>query len=204
MTARKGKPGRKSKLTDELQTEIANHLMIGCTVRDACELASIGERTFYEWMQANPQFSQAVTQAQARARRSAVRAITSALMPSTSHIKETTTIEETRLRTVKLADGTTEQQPYTYRRTTTTFRDIENPADWRAGIEYLKRRDRNDWSDKTTIQVDDWRSQAIADIKAGKISFEALRDAFDEPTATDLFAAAGADISPSEGAGFIQ
>lgn len=52
------------------------------------------------------------------------------------------------------------------------------------------------WTDK--VQVDDWRSQAIADIREGLIAYEALAEAFDRDLATQLFAAAGVAISPSE------
>jgi phage terminase small subunit len=45
------------------------------------------------------------------------------------------------------------------------------------------------------IRIDDWRTQAIADIRAGNLPFEALADAFDESLATELFRAAGVPIS---------
>lgn len=44
------------------------------------------------------------------------------------------------------------------------------------------------------VEVVDWRSQAIADIKAGNLSFEMLANAFDTGIATELFAAAGLSI----------
>lgn len=48
------------------------------------------------------------------------------------------------------------------------------------------------------VKVDDWRSQAIEDIKAGRIEFEALVNHFDRQLAADLFAAAGVPIQTSE------
>jgi len=45
------------------------------------------------------------------------------------------------------------------------------------------------------VQVDDWRSQAIEEIKAGKLDFEALARHFDEQLATELFRAAGVPVS---------
>lgn len=48
-----------------------------------------------------------------------------------------------------------------------------------------------------TVKIEDWRTQAIADIRAGKIPYEALADAFDQSLAAELFAAAGVPI-PSE------
>lgn len=49
------------------------------------------------------------------------------------------------------------------------------------------------WTDK--VQVNDWRAQAIQDIKDGKISFEALSNAFDKSLAAELFTAAGIPLS---------
>lgn len=47
------------------------------------------------------------------------------------------------------------------------------------------------------LQVDDWHTQAIEDIKRGLIDYRSLAEAFDEYTATALFAAAGSTL-PSE------
>jgi phage terminase small subunit len=45
------------------------------------------------------------------------------------------------------------------------------------------------------IRIDDWRTQAIADIRSGNLPFEALADAFDKDLASELFRAAGVPIS---------
>lgn len=52
-----------------------------------------------------------------------------------------------------------------------------------------------------TVKIEDWRTQAIADIRAGKIPFEALADAFDTNLAAELFAAAGVPIQVREDTG---
>lgn len=49
------------------------------------------------------------------------------------------------------------------------------------------------------VQQDDWRSQAIDDIKAGRIAYEALAEAFDDDLATELFRAAGIAVQVGEG-----
>jgi hypothetical protein len=51
------------------------------------------------------------------------------------------------------------------------------------------------WIDR--VQNEDWRSQAIEDIRAGRVDFETLAEAFDHETATDLFRAAGG-AAPAE------
>jgi phage terminase small subunit len=45
------------------------------------------------------------------------------------------------------------------------------------------------------VRVESWEDQAIADIKAGKLPFKVLADAFDTDLATKLFEAAGVPIS---------
>lgn len=50
------------------------------------------------------------------------------------------------------------------------------------------------------VRVDDWRSQAIEDIRAGRIAYEALAEAFDDTLATQLFAAAGVAVQVGAGA----
>lgn len=44
------------------------------------------------------------------------------------------------------------------------------------------------------VRVEDWRSQAITDIKAGRIEYKALAEAFDDDLATQLFTEAGVPI----------
>lgn len=45
------------------------------------------------------------------------------------------------------------------------------------------------------VKVDDWRSQAIEDIKAGRLNYGQLASAFSDSVAAELFAAAGVQIS---------
>lgn len=49
------------------------------------------------------------------------------------------------------------------------------------------------------VKIDDWRTQAITDIRAGVIPFKALAEAFDIDLATELFKAAGVPVQISEG-----
>jgi phage terminase small subunit len=50
----------------------------------------------------------------------------------------------------------------------------------------------------STVKIEDWRTQAIADIRAGRIQYPALAEAFDDSLAAQLFAAAGVPISAGE------
>lgn len=67
---------------------------------------------------------------------------------SISHVKETITETITETRFDKSG------QPYDYKHTTTRTMHRTLPPDWRAGEAWLKRRDRENWSEKTTIEMD--------------------------------------------------
>lgn len=51
---------------------------------------------------------------------------------------------------------------------------------------------------KTNVTVEDWRTQAVADIRAGKLTYAALAQAFDHSLAAELFAAAGISVSTGQ------
>jgi hypothetical protein len=55
------KIGRKTKLNRQLQRRICALLSQGHTIATVSAMVSIGERTFYEWCEKHPQFSQATT-----------------------------------------------------------------------------------------------------------------------------------------------
>lgn len=44
-------PGRKPKLTDELQEQLCQELAKGKTVKGACGAVGLGERTYYDWIE---------------------------------------------------------------------------------------------------------------------------------------------------------
>jgi hypothetical protein len=55
--------GRKSLLNAQLQRKICRLLVAGHTIATVCEAVGIAERTYYEWREKYPQFSQAATRA---------------------------------------------------------------------------------------------------------------------------------------------
>lgn len=158
----------------DLGTRITDLLARGVTVADACEAVGINEATYYGWAargrtetearqqedergsklalktqarrekeQPFLEFFQAVTRAQADARIRAVETIRSALEP---YEEESTSVEqfsETRLG----KDG----KPYTYERKRVRKTKTTRPGDWRAALEYLRRRDPENWTEQTTV-----------------------------------------------------
>ena len=209
--------GRPLKLTPELMTEIGNLLTLGCTVEDMCARVAINKTTFYRWVNTSRDlvhwadeqvkanrplplatsqdvlfcnFHDAVVRAQSAARITATAAIRTALSGYSETETTTETFTETRLR--KTAEGG--EEPYTYTRTVTRRTITEHAPDWRAAVEYLKRRDPANWQPPAKVEIT-WQDQAVADIRAGLVTYEALSEAFDESIAAELFSRAG--VSPS-------
>jgi hypothetical protein len=57
------KRGRATLLNEQLQRKICGLLAQGHTVSAVCGAVGIGERTFYDWLEKRPHFSQAATRA---------------------------------------------------------------------------------------------------------------------------------------------
>jgi Helix-turn-helix domain of resolvase len=55
------KRGRKSKLTPALRKRICTLLAQGHTIKTVCEAVGIAERTYFDWCEKHPHFSQATT-----------------------------------------------------------------------------------------------------------------------------------------------
>lgn len=209
--------GRPLKLTPELMTEIGNLLTLGCTVEDMCARVSINKTTFYRWVNTSRDlvqwadeqvragrplplatqqdvlfcnFHDAVIRAQSAARITATAAIRTVMSGYSETETTTETFTEVRLR--KLADGT--EEPFTYTRTVTRRTITDHAPDWRAAVEYLKRRDPANWQPPAKIEIS-WQDQAVADIRAGLVTYQALAEAFDESIAAELFARAGVSAS---------
>jgi hypothetical protein len=62
-TSKRKKRGRATLLNVQLQRKICALLSQGHTVSAVCGAVGIGERTFYDWLEKHPHFSQAATRA---------------------------------------------------------------------------------------------------------------------------------------------
>lgn len=209
--------GRPTKFTSTLSEQLISLLAMGCTIEDSCAAVKITRTTFYNWIQQSETlkaidpaeriavatksdeeaflyFSDAVARAQAQARVVAVGAIRSALTPQPQVTETVDVYTEIRLR--KNEKG--EEVPYLYEERRTRRTVTEVAPDWRAAVEYLKRRDPEHWAPPTRIEVN-WQDQAINDIRAGLITFEAMLEEFrDEALVAELFARAGVSTSIGE------
>lgn len=141
--------GRKSKYTPELVKQITDVLAGGATIRDACAHVGITENTFFTWVNTKSEFSKSVTYAQQQARLAAVLAIKQAVRGVQQTSNTTETFTETRTRLNKAG----EVVPYDYKRTAVKQTVTNLAPDWRAAIEYLKRRDPEHWSERQQIEM---------------------------------------------------
>lgn len=140
---------RPSKLTDSLQKDILDRLRAGATVQATCDSVGIHKSTFYDWLKRGEEaksgkfsdFSDEATRAQADGMITAAIQFKKGMMPSESESVTTKTVSETRLK----KDGT----PYEYKKTETTRTITQHPGDWRAAMEYLARRDPDNWARQT-------------------------------------------------------
>lgn len=143
----KQQTGRKGKYGDPVVlATIQRVLSEGGTDKMACAQAGISKETFYQWTHSHPEFSDSCSRARAEALSKAVEAFVGGLVPSKVHTVEVEEYSETRLNR--------QGKPYQYTKTRKVQKVQENPADWRAGESFLKRRDATDWSDRLLVQVD--------------------------------------------------
>lgn len=143
--------GRKSKLTKNRKDAIVELLEKGATDKDTCASVGIDESTFYGWIKdgrdkKSPEkieFLEAVTRARAQVNLLATESIRLGMMPTLVKSETTETIRETRMN----KNG----QPYTYEKVVNRRTLTEQPGDWRAAVEYLKRRDPEHWTDHVVV-----------------------------------------------------
>lgn len=155
-------PGRTTKLTKEVQERICTALRAGNTRLTAAQWGGISEATFYNWLDKgrNPEtttrgkikaafqpfleFLEAVTRAETEAQ---VRNVAVLQKAASGHQHEKTTTK-----TVKKVVGTTDDGKPIMATETTTTSSRWTEYDWRAALEWLKRRDPKQWGDRLKIE----------------------------------------------------
>lgn len=153
--------GRPSKYTAELEEELLTLLAAGCIVEDVCAKVGISKETFYSWQATNAYFLDAVTRARAAANTNATLSLRRGMDAHDIVTKTVKKINETKLRPVVLPDGTRTEETYIYEKTEETVSTTRD-SDWRAAMEYLKRRDPKNWAERLIIQVDAESEEILA------------------------------------------
>lgn len=59
--------GRRTKFTPETVDKLTQAIRLGATYQLACDYAGIGVSTFHDWLNAKPEFSQAIKEAEGKA-----------------------------------------------------------------------------------------------------------------------------------------
>ena len=153
--------GRKSKLS-KVQKDLIAALKTGATDRDVCAHVGIHPDTFYDWLRRGEtgeaeysEFSDAVTRARVTAKANAIETLATAMHPHKGVSRAVKTYTETRLRkVVDPESGEVVEEPYEYKETTVTETTTWFQGDWRASVEYLKRRHKSEWGDNVDLTSD--------------------------------------------------
>lgn len=147
----------KKKLTSDptLAPRIQAALERGLTVAMACAECGITQDTYYRYVREISEFSEMVTRAQQTAHIKAVEVFRSGYLEGSkeNHV-EINEFTETRTKKGKDKDGNETVIPYTYVKKTTTKKVVERPADPRIAVEWLKRRDSQNWSEKLYLEFE--------------------------------------------------
>jgi hypothetical protein len=212
--------GRSSKFTPELRQKIIDRLQAGATIKTTCESVGIGHATYHLWIdignslirgEVHPRlprktdaqdfidFVDNTTRAIADGLIHATVAFKRGMNPSESVSNTSETVEETK---VNPKTG----ELYTYRKTINRRTVTSMPGDWRAAMEYLARRDPDEWARAVaqkiehsgTIQHIDMTSveaEIIRRIEAGELDRTGVLSIVeDESLADRLFAGAKARV----------
>lgn len=144
--------GRPTKLNQAVQSKIVALLKAGVSISDACANSGITDRTFYAWLERAEngdeeflQFSQKVNRARNDAKVTAVQTLRTAMTPTISRTRKIHRVTETRENIYG--------KPYEYTLVDENEYVTENPGDWRAAVEYLKRRFPDEWSEKRILEL---------------------------------------------------
>jgi hypothetical protein len=141
---------------------LLNCLRAGNTRRDACICAGVSEDTLARWRRNSADFAYAVAQAEAECKAGFVAALTNAALGSAVTETQTTKTVMHRLRCVardaqghplRNPDGKVvlEDKAVPFEEVTTSR---TTRPDWRAGLEWLKRRRRDEWGDQPNPDLD--------------------------------------------------
>jgi transposase len=120
--------GRKKILTDEIQTKLCYILENGTTVKDACALVGIGERTFYEWV-----------------------AIGNAYLDDEDHARMPRKIAD-RERFAQFAQATTHARSKMRDDVIKSLVSFARAGDSKAAMFLLERSDPTNWGRQTTVK----------------------------------------------------
>jgi hypothetical protein len=143
--------GRPTKYSSERTRAICKALKEGCTRLAAAESVGVSYETLRAWMTNFLDFSVAVTRAEAECEVQYA-AIVKMAATGVDQVSTTTTTRTVfKTRTITNPDGTVIEEPVALSEVTTA-RTETREFDWRAALEWLKRRRRAEWGDSLDLR----------------------------------------------------
>ena len=155
--------GRKSKLNEDVVKKITDALRVGNTRRAAAQAAGVSEQTLYNWLETGKsaksgqffEFFESVTRAEAECEVQNVAILKKAAAgwdTRTTRTKTHTVKEVTTDSSGKPIPGPNGEPLQTVTTQTETVVTEGREFDWRAALEWLKRRRRMDWGDSLDLR----------------------------------------------------
>ncbi len=150
---------RPTKYNTACAAKIIEGLKEGMTRRGACGHAGISEDTFARWLTRFAGFAEQVALAESQAEAEYTQVIAKAAFGH-DVVKTSTT---TRPVVLKFVDEHGQKRERIETVTETTV-EKRQEYDWRAALEWLKRRVPERWSDRTSIDLDKEIAELIAEL----------------------------------------
>jgi len=128
--------GRKTRLTQEVSDRLCSALAAGNTVKNSCALAGVGDRAYYTWLE----------------KASSIKSTQSKHGSSVAVVgdKESDVYLRFARDCTQALARAEDDAVRTIRR---TMLDPENRDNWRCAIEYLRRRNPEDWAATRVLRV---------------------------------------------------
>lgn len=135
---------RPTKYNATIAGEICQLLAVGAIVEDICKKVNLDINTFYAWQKRFPDFADAVSRARSEANIGATVVLRRAMAPHDDTRTVTKNFTETRI------DAKT-REPYEYHRVEVIEEVTHLQGDWRAALEFLRRRDPEHWTERLIV-----------------------------------------------------
>lgn len=142
---------RRSKFTENRSVTIIESLRNGCTRQAAAEAVDIAGSTLSEWIHEKASFRTEVLRAEAEAEVRNTAVVQKAADGWEAGTRTVTTKTVFKTRKTTKPDGTVIEEPVALEEVTET-QTFTPMFDWRAALEWLKRRRPDEWGDRIDVK----------------------------------------------------
>jgi transcriptional regulator with XRE-family HTH domain len=158
--------GRPTKFSDVTAGAIIDRLRAGCTRRAAAESVGVDESTLSKWISGKSSFSSDVARAESEAEAKYALILQKAASGWDAGSTTRTTKTVFKTRTVKHPDGRVVEEPVALQEVTESVK-TERQFDWRAALEWLKRRRAAEWGDSSTVRFEKMTDEQLVEYVTG-------------------------------------